>query len=647
MKKGPTNQSTYDVAALLTTTELEFLPNSYKRAAGYISKITPGFYVLCACVLLIFCTPYPSGADEPRLQVALISFIGNRSFSDSRLKGLMKTREKGLLGIFEKAYYDEEIFESDLKRIEDFYRSEGFYDVQVSKGEVKQIGPKLIRLTVKVHEGEPVRISSIDLTVNGEKNTSWHDELLKLIPLKKGQRFRIEDFDKTEKNILKYLADWGYPKAQVKRKARIFKQSLQARVSISVETGPPCTFGTLRIEGLNRVNPKEIWLNLQFKPGERFSARKIQNSQRKLYDTQLFTYVDIRVEGLDTEETELPVVITVVEARPYTVRAGVGYGTEEQLRGKLELEARRFLGDGRTLRGLLKGSFIEQLAELQFYQPHFPGKDQSIEWNTGWDHEDQESYTVNTFYSRPRFNVKISNKWSWYAGHNLEFNDLTGVDIAPDTDDLLDRQKDNYFISSIVSGFTGRYVDDILDPNRGFQIFSSTEWASSLTGSDVAFIKTTWEGRAYIPLSSFVLALRARWGTIVNLENDQKIPIFKRFFAGGSNSVRGYPYQKLGPLDSEGNPLGGSSVLEANVDLRFPLKIKGRSFQGVLFFDMGQVYPGQLSLDPTDLRYTIGAGLRYQTPIGPIRVDLGYQLNPPDQDFFGPLQIYFSIGQAF
>lgn len=610
-------------------------------------KASSRLQMLWLSLLLLLLFPALSKADEQRLQVALISFTGNHTFSASQLKQLMKTREKGLLKIFEKAYYDEELLASDLKRIEDFYRSEGFYDAEVKKGEVKPIGKNLIRITIKIREGEPVRVSSIDLTVNGEKSGYWYGEIVNLIPLKEGKRFRIDDFDESERKILKYLADWGYPKARVQRKARIFKQSRKAAITLTVDTGQPCTFGVVKIEGLKKVDPKEIWVNLQFKPGERFSAQKVMKSQRKLYDSQLFTYVDIRVEGLDTDETSLPVTITVVEARPYTVKTGFGYGTEEQLRGRLELEARRFLGDGRTLRGLIKGSFIEQLAELQFHQPHFPSENQAIEWNAGWDHADQKSYSVNTLYSRPVINFNISPKWSWYAGHNLEFNRLTSVDIAVDTDELSYEQKDNYFISSLLAGFVGRYIDDLLNPNRGFQIFSSAEWASSLTGSEVAFVKTTWEGRAYIPISGIVLALRTRWGTIVNLENEQKIPIFKRFFAGGGNSVRGYPYQKLGPLDSKGNPLGGSSVLEANVDLRFPITIKGQSFQGVLFFDMGQVYPGQLSLDPFDLRYTIGTGLRYQTPIGPIRVDLGYQLNPPDQNFFGPFQIYFSIGQAF
>lgn len=618
--------------------------NNFK--VRYFQTIFRGL-LLCLCVIYsINC--YAQEGLQPRLQVEAIRIIGNKTFSDDELKKLMDTKENGFLDILKKAdYYDENTFSADVKRIAQFYQSEGFYDAVVRKGDIVYTDSDSVILTVEIDEGKPIIISSLHLIVNNEEKSSWHDEFMDLIPLEKGKRFRIDDFEQSEANIIRYLADLGYPKALVQRKAKIFRKNRQAEVFISVDTGHLCTFGAISFNGLRKVEKNEVKRNLMFKPGERFSASKIARSQKQLYDTQLFTYVDINVEGLDGEETSLPVVVTLSEAKPYTIKSGFGYGTEEQLRGKLEFEARRFLGDARLLRGVMKGSFIEQRAEAQFLQPHLLNTPHRIEWNAGWGREDQESYDVSTFYSNPRLYMIVNPDWQWYTGHNLEFNKLESIDIILDLDDLSERQKDNYFISSAVLGFIGRHVDDILDPGRGYQIFSRTEWASSYTGSDVAFIKTDWEARLYVPVSSLIFGFRARWGTIVNLEDDKKIPIFKRFFAGGSSSIRGYPYQKLGPLDLEGNPLGGKSVLEMNFDTRFPISALGRSFQGVLFFDAGQVYSEQLSLSPSELRYTTGCGVRYKTPIGPLRFDIGYQLNPPDQDFFGPVQVYFSIGQAF
>jgi outer membrane protein insertion porin family/translocation and assembly module TamA len=190
-------------------------------------------------------------------------------------------------------------------------------------------------------------------------------------------------------------------------------------------------------------------------------------------------------------------------------------------------------------------------------------------------------------------------------------------------------------------------VDDPLNPKSGFQIFPNVEWASVALGSEVDFVKLSLEGRGYVPLGSFgTLAGKLLWGSIYNLENTESIPIFKRFFAGGSNSVRGYPYQKLGPLDQLGNPIGGLALVEGSLETRFPLPFY-KSLEGVLFFDFGNVYEERLAIFDKGLRYASGCGVRYLTPIGPVRFDVGYELNPPDQQFFHPYQFYFSIGQAF
>ena len=120
------------------------------------------------------------------------------------------------------------------------------------------------------------------------------------------------------------------------------------------------------------------------------------------------------------------------------------------------------------------------------------------------------------------------------------------------------------------------------------------------------------------------------------------VPVFKRFFAGGSASMRGFPFQRLGPLDEDDDPLGGNSILIGNLETRFPLY---RKIGGVLFLDYGNVYPSSLSYDFGDIRYAAGAGLRYNTIVGPIRVDLGYALNPVDE--LSRVQLFISIGQAF
>jgi outer membrane protein insertion porin family/translocation and assembly module TamA len=145
-------------------------------------------------------------------------------------------------------------------------------------------------------------------------------------------------------------------------------------------------------------------------------------------------------------------------------------------------------------------------------------------------------------------------------------------------------------------------------------------------------------------LSLGSLAGKLRCGGIQPLESTSDVPIFKRFFSGGTDSVRGYPYQKLGPLDSQGNPIGGMGLMEGSMEWRFPIR---SPLEGVVFSDFGNVAYTIERFTWADTRYTAGVGLRYLTIVGPLRFDVGYELNPPDPSPFAPYQFHFSIGQAF
>jgi outer membrane translocation and assembly module TamA len=173
--------------------------------------------------------------------------------------------------------------------------------------------------------------------------------------------------------------------------------------------------------------------------------------------------------------------------------------------------------------------------------------------------------------------------------------------------------------------------DSVLDPKKGVYFNAEVETASSALGSDVKFCRPVVELRHVMPLPLFpgwFLASRAKAGAAFHLPGTERIPLVRRFFLGGADSVRGYPYQGLGPLDPAGKPLGGEAMVEGSVEARFPLWGK---LGGVLFVDMGNAYE-TLSTDVGKLRFTSGTGLRYNTPVGPIRLDVGYQLNPPSQE---------------
>jgi len=585
----------------------------------------------------------PSPSSDVRY-VRFLRFVGVQGLSPDRLKKVMETRVRRFRW-FGGEPLDEQVLEKDLERIERLYRSEGYYDAKVLGYRLLPLAGSNHILEIQVDEGDPVIVESVRLYVDGKESGPWHKELLSTLPLKEGGRFTSPGFENIERTVRRFLAEWGYARAQVETGGSLDKQARKAVIRVDVQMGPPCYFGPVTIEGNRKVSADVIRRELTFREGERFRTSAVTASQKRLMDTRLFSFVDVQVvEGGDAGP-RLPIHIVVKEAKSQSVRFGAGYGTEDKLRGMLGWEYRNFLGGGRNLQVSAKASSLARYVEGRLLQPHFPWPSAFLTSSGGYSREIQESFENEQYYIRNQWNIRESDRLLFYLGHNLEANQLLSLDLQPDQTLGAEKEGEDYFVSSLVAGTSYQRVDDLLDPHKGWQVFQRLEWGSGLLGSDVSFVKLSLEGRAYLPLDPLgVLALRARWGSIKELEDTSYVPIFKRYFTGGSNSVRGYPYQKLGPLDDAGNPLGGLTVLEGNLDWRFPLK---DSWEGVLFLDAGNVYPRGYELVWDQLRFTTGVGLRYKTPVGPVRVDVGYQLNPPDDAPFNRYQIHFSIGHAF
>ncbi len=603
---------------------------------------------LALSFMVLLALPAGSAAEEPSpsptLDVRYIKFKGVQTIPSSDLKKILDTKEK-FLGLFTKAPLEEKILSDDLERIQTYYRSQGFYHARVVSHQKTKLFGNEVLLEIQVEEGPPMEVSAVTLQVDGNPEGPWHRELLRVMPLQVGSRFTTPGYRDIEKAVVRYLSDWGHPKARVDLNARLDKSTNQAVISVEVQTGPICYFGSIILEGNENVADQVIYRELTFHPGDRFNGSKIQDTQQRLFGLELFQFVDLTVENMDGEETALPVRILLKEAKKQTVRGGVGYGTEDELRGQLQWEIRNFFGDGRRLQINAKASSIVQMLQARFLQPYFLTPRSTLTVDGGIEHENQVSFENDKVYLDPVFNYKWNERLSSFFGYNLEANRLLNVNLQPVVRGPQDQEREDYFISSILQGNAWEHVDIPANPRQGLRFFETLEWATAGLGSQVDYVKLILEGRGYVPLSKYgVLAAKLKWGGIQPLENTPYIPIFKRFFAGGGDSVRGYPYQKLGPLDQDGNPIGGMTLVEGSLEWRFPLP---KSFEGVLFTDFGNVFERSFEVVWSNLRYTAGCGVRYLTLVGPLRLDVGYQLNPPDQDFFNPYQFYFSIGQAF
>ena len=456
-------------------------------------------------------TGLPGGAAKPQLQVLDIRFRGNKIISSSTLKKILETKEKKFRWFF-KAPFDEKVFSEDLKRIPEFYVSQGFYHMRLLSHEVLRVGGDNVKIVICLREGPPMKVGNLDLRIDGPHPLKWRKELLKILPLKAGGRFTTPGYKDIEKFAGIFLGARGYPKADIDMRALLNKATNLGKVTVKIRVGPVCTFGPIRLEGNESVSNRVIMREVRFHPGERFDGSKIEAARERLFALDLFQFVDISVEDLDKKTTVLPIRILVKEAKKKTVRLGVGYGTEDQFRGLGQYEIRNFLGDGRLLQINLKASSIVQLLEGEFTQPYFLDTSGALVVDGGIMRENEVSYVNLKTYLQPRYQYKWSSGLSSYWGYNFEANYLSNVVIPPSP---TDQEHQAYFVSSLVSGTTWDRVDSIINPGSGWRVLQYCEWASSYLGSQVDYLKFSLDGRGYVPLSKYgTLAAKLKYGAI-------------------------------------------------------------------------------------------------------------------------------------
>jgi outer membrane protein insertion porin family/translocation and assembly module TamA len=254
----------------------------------------------------------------------------------------------------------------------------------------------------------------------------------------------------------------------------------------------------------------------------------------------------------------------------------------------------------------------------------------------------EDTYTNDRSRFSPRIEFEPLPNLTPYAFYRVEYDSLSDVSDAI-TRRFPDIAPPNSVLSGFGVGVDWNDTDDLLDPQRGWVANASVEPVGGILGGDVSFLRLSAEGRRYQPLvGGLSAALRFRLGTAEPIADGKDIPLFERFYAGGLNSVRGYDRRRVGPLVDD-DPIGGRTLVEGSIELRHPITEK---IGGAVFLDGGQVSLQSYDFPFGDLRYGTGFGVRYLTPVGPLRLDLGFPVQAPRGD--DPhWQVHVSIGQAF
>jgi outer membrane protein assembly complex protein YaeT len=618
-------------------------------------------FLLCLAALSAACK------EGGTITVKTLQFKGVNSVNESRLRSALATKKSSIIPWGKKNKFDRSRFETDLKRIEAFYADRGYPEARVTGFDVKLNNKQdAVDVIVTVSEGEPVKVAAIDFVGFDIIPESHRAEMKARAPLKIGQPRDRQLVVATHELAINELRDHGYPYAKVATLEEpgptppAGQSAKEATLKFVAEPGQIAYFGPVEISGNKSVGDDLIRRELDYKPGDLYRRSLVQNTQRRLYGMELFQFANVEPLNQELQPAEVPTRVTVAEGKHQRVNFGVGYGTEEKGRVDAEYHHVNFLGGARTAGAHVRWSSLDRGARLDFnqpylFRPHFSLGAEVQQWRTF-----TPAYESQVTGGKLTVTHRSSAQTSWSISATSERDSSTVTEavladpalrsslIALGLDPVTGKQEGT--LNALGLDFQHSTADSVLDAHRGYQLAFHTEQAGRLVPGTFNYYAASADGRHYLPLGGgLVLATRAQIGAINAFGAEEtNVPFAKKYFLGGSTSIRGWDRFEISPLSS-GLPIGGDSMLALSAELRAILR---GNFGGVVFIDAGNVWAGPSDFDLTDLRYAIGPGLRYQTLIGPIRFDFGWQLNPiPGLLVNGEpgrrWRMHFSIGQAF
>jgi outer membrane protein assembly complex protein YaeT len=605
-------------------------------------------------------------AKEPKLaepepavplpEVTRIVLQGNTTFGSRELRKVMATKQRPLFPPWKRGEpYNPPTVEADLRRLKKFYFDRGFLDTTVTLGKVQEdADARTVQLEILLEEGPPTLVHAVQLEGPLPPELPAVDTLLAELPLHAGERITRENFEKSKDLLLLRLHDAGYARAQLVPHTEVDPQTHRATVTFQVYPGSRTVFGRITVTGAQQVNTRAIQRKITIREGDIYSANKLTESADAIYGLGTFQAVTPRALNLEAADEPLDIEIEVRERKPRTIQLGAGYSTVESLRLKVEWTHRNLFGGAESLTLLGKASGIEQAFEARLHLPYFlyprtsftqtffVRNEQEVSSDPlGFlDDEAQPAFDLFTVGAEARMTHQFSRRLTASLGLQLSVNKFSNVNTEALPNEEL--AEDNTLLVPFVEAYWNS-TDNLLNPTRGLQLRGRLEYSNTALVSDVSFAKMLLEARHYRPLWwKMILATRLEIGTIQPYGDTEDVPFNVRFFAGGPGSVRGFALNRLGPLDSDGDPIGGHSLLEGSLEVRFPIV---GALGGVVFVDFGNVYEDAFTYRLGELRYAVGPGLRYNTPVGPVRVDFGVIIDRRSGEDFGRLEL--SIGQAF
>lgn len=600
-----------------------------------------------------------------------IDFEGNETYGSMVLADITATNSPNffqkLLGKHGAFSLNEMELRRDRIRITRFYERRGFINVNVDFEVVSRNREWRKEVIFRIREGEPVIIRSAEIVIDADEDTADliresrdFSRAAKRHEFREGRRYQSLLITDVEGIFLRAVENQGFAWPEISVDAVIDSVTNRADITITARPNERSYFSDIRIEGDLSVSEGILLRETEIREGELYNRDKMQESQRQIFNHHLFRFATITLPEQPKDST-LDVLMRVREHPQRSVQASIGFGREEYLRGQLGWRHRNISGTGHRFGIQGRGSFIEQRLGTDYLFPYVFNTRSSNVFTLFGTHKLEPAFELFQAGFNNSLIYELRRTVTASATYEFSINE----ELSRDPDVSLPDTVLNYNVSSLT--FSGYYSEGFTRQSRGWVLQPFIEFSGIFGEGTFTFQKLSIDVRRYTPLTrSTTIAARVNIGKIFYMYNEQ-LPSNILFFTGGTNSVRGWNRQTLGPVrpafKEDGNfrefvPVGGKALLNFNIELRQQLNGFIPNLGIAAFLDGGQVWPDVSNFDERPIQFGAGGGIRYQSPIGPVRVDIGYKINPTDEDLniyegtdFGSkwsrIGIHFSIGQAF
>jgi outer membrane protein insertion porin family len=568
--------------------------------------------------------------EGEKILVDAISIDGT-TMEEEKIKSIMALRKRS-------AFNPDEL-EVDLERIKEFYASLGYIHASVLGPDIR-IAEQWAVITIRVHEGEQVLIANIAFQGVHEVQ---EEELRAALKIQEGGPYNEIDISESRRRVLALYREYGFNDVEVEVERELM--TTEARITFLVSEGRPYYFGKTVVSGNQKTKFHVVDRELRYEEGMILDPSKTAEARQRLYKLGLFSSVEFKELKRDDETVD--VSVHVQEARAGSIEFGFGYDEYEKARGFVGVSYKNLWGMNRQASIRTEVSTLSKRVVFNFREPWLFRRELEGRSFLLWeDREEKNIDTDETLYNVEKYSAsagiekRLSDKVTVNLFYEFSFTDTT--DVQPDI--VLSKEDvGTLTISSLIPGFIFDTRDNPFDPGKGIFAGMRVKTASELFFSQTDFVKITGRASSYRRLTSWlVAAVSFRGGTAVELGETDELPLVERFFLGGRNTVRGYDQDTLGPKGEDGNPTGGNVFLQTNLELRTRVY---KEWRVVPFLDGGNVWLRNRDVDLSEMKFSAGLGLRYNTPVGPLRLDYGFKLDREPGESKG--EFHFSIGHAF